>query len=138
MKEVDIVLKKSAVVALLCVTIAFMAFVAGYYVGRNYHRDPIQVLTTTPSLTPTTTPNDTNATTPSAPETTTQAVLININTATLAELTTLPYIGEAKAQAIIDYREEFGPFQTVEDLLYVPGIGEKTLAKFIHLITVGG
>ena len=50
----------------------------------------------------------------------------------------LPYIGQAKAQAIIDYRTEYGPFEKPEDLLNVSGIGEKTLEKFIDQITVGG
>ena len=52
---------------------------------------------------------------------------VKLNEATQAELETLNGIGPSKAQAIIDYREEHGPFQTVEDVLEVSGIGEKTL-----------
>ncbi|WP_246258455.1 helix-hairpin-helix domain-containing protein [Kroppenstedtia pulmonis] len=52
---------------------------------------------------------------------------VNINTAEAGELEELQGIGPAKAAAIIQYREENGPFQSPEDLLNVPGIGEKTL-----------
>ncbi|MCD8145010.1 MAG: ComEA family DNA-binding protein [Oscillospiraceae bacterium] len=61
---------------------------------------------------------------------------VNINTATSEELQTLDGIGEVKAQAIIDYRTENGPFQVPEDLLKVSGIGEATLDKIIDDITV--
>ncbi|NNU83048.1 ComEA family DNA-binding protein [Geobacillus sp. BMUD] len=54
---------------------------------------------------------------------------VAINTATEEELMQLPGIGPAKAKAIVAYREEHGPFQQVEDLLNVAGIGEKTLEK---------
>lgn len=62
--------------------------------------------------------------------------LINVNTATAAELDTLPYIGPSKAAAIIAYRQQHGAFTQVDDLLQVPGIGEATLAKFRDLVTV--
>lgn len=52
---------------------------------------------------------------------------IRINSASVEELQKLKGIGPAKAEAIVSYREENGPFQTVEDLLEVSGIGEKTL-----------
>ena len=61
---------------------------------------------------------------------------ININTASAAELETLDGIGPSKAEAILRYREEHGPFTDVRDLLEVPGIGEKTLEKFADQISV--
>ena len=63
--------------------------------------------------------------------------LININTATLEELDTLPNIGPAYAQAIVDYRNEHGPFKTIEDIKNVPHIGDSTFEKIRDKITVG-
>lgn len=63
---------------------------------------------------------------------------VNINTATVQELETLPYIGPAKAQAIIDYRKEKGQFKTVEDITKVKGIGKATFEKLKSEITVTG
>ncbi len=62
---------------------------------------------------------------------------VDINTAGLNELCTLPYIGPAKAQAIIDYRESSGAFDSVEGIMNVKGIGEKTFLKIKDHITVG-
>lgn len=53
---------------------------------------------------------------------------IDLNSATQADLETLPRIGPAIAQRILDWREENGRFRAVEDLMAVPGIGEKLLA----------
>jgi len=62
--------------------------------------------------------------------------LININTSAATQLEVLPGIGPVKAQAIVDFRSTNGPFQTIEHLIKVKGIGPKTLAKFLHLITI--
>ena len=63
--------------------------------------------------------------------------LININTADEAQLTSLKGIGPTKAKAITQYRQEHGPFKTVDDLKKVSGIGDKTLASLKPFITVG-
>jgi competence protein ComEA len=70
--------------------------------------------------------------TPGAP-----GALININTATLEQLDTLPGIGPSIAQAIIDYRTANGPFKTIEDINSVKGIGDVLFAKIRAKITIG-
>lgn len=62
--------------------------------------------------------------------------LININTATKEELQTITGIGESKAKAIIEYREENGLFQNIEDIKNVSGIGESLFEKIKVYITV--
>ena len=62
---------------------------------------------------------------------------ININTADEAQLTTLTGIGSTRAQAIIAYREENGPFASIEDIMNVQGIKEGTFAKIKDEIVVG-
>lgn len=69
-------------------------------------------------------------------QTTENSRIININTATAAQLKTLTGIGDVKAQAIIDYRELHGDFASIDDLTKVNGIGEKTLEKIRDDITV--
>jgi len=61
---------------------------------------------------------------------------VNINTATVEELQTLPGIGAITAQRIVEYRQTHGPFQKVEDLLNIKGIGEKKLEKIKPLVEV--
>ena len=63
---------------------------------------------------------------------------VNVNTAGIEELTALPGIGGARAQAIIDDRAEYGPFRYPEDLIRVKGIGEGTLSGILDQITTGG
>ncbi len=61
---------------------------------------------------------------------------VNVNTADYESLVALPGIGPALAQRIIAYREEHGPFASVEELQEVQGIGPRNLDEFRHLITV--
>lgn len=73
------------------------------------------------------------ATTPGAGS---SSELVNINTASAAELQTLPGIGPSMAQSIIDERTKNGAFASVDDLMRVSGIGEKKLAKIKDCICV--
>ena len=61
---------------------------------------------------------------------------LNINTATAEEFETLPGIGERKAAAIVEHRGANGPFERVEDLVEVSGIGEGILASIRDLVVV--
>lgn len=62
---------------------------------------------------------------------------LDINTASAEELQALQGIGPSKAAAIVTYRQEHGPFQSVDDLVNVSGVGEKTLDSIRNDITAG-
>jgi competence protein ComEA len=64
------------------------------------------------------------------------AAVVNLNTATVAELEVLPGIGAKTAARIIDYREKKGPFKKIEELMNVQGIGEKSFLKLKPQLTV--
>ena len=61
---------------------------------------------------------------------------LNVNTATVDELESLPGIGVAKASAIVEYRNIHGPFERVDDLVEVSGIGDGILGSIRHLVEV--
>jgi competence ComEA-like helix-hairpin-helix protein len=89
---------------------------------------------TTATPAPTATPLATPSPTPTP--TANQSGLININTAGLTELYKITGIGPVLAQKIIDYRNANGPFQKIEDIINVSGIGPKTFERMKDEITI--
>jgi competence protein ComEA len=63
--------------------------------------------------------------------------MINLNTATPEELELLPGIGEVTARRIVEFREENGPFRSIDDLIHVQGISDRTIDAFRDQVTVG-
>lgn len=61
---------------------------------------------------------------------------VNINTASASELAAISGLGEVKAKAIVAYREQKGPFKSVDELREVKGIGEQMLAKLRPQVTL--
>lgn len=64
--------------------------------------------------------------------------VINLNTATTAELTRLPGIGESRAKAIVELRTKMNGFKSLEDLLRVKGIGRKSFRKLEPMLRLSG
>ncbi len=78
--------------------------------------------------------NDSNANNPN--KQTSNQTKISINTASIEQLQTLSGIGEAKARAIVEYRNKNGSFSKIEDIMNISGIGEKIFDKIKNNITV--
>ena len=89
----------------------------------------VTVLISQPALAATQSPAPVAAAAPSKPA-------INLNTATLEQLETLPGIGRKTAERILEYRTKSGSFKRIEELMNVKGIGEKSFLKLKPLVTV--
>ena len=61
---------------------------------------------------------------------------ININNATIADLVSLPGLGEMKAAAIVEFREKYGPFEEINELTYVPGIGVNLVNSIQDMVII--
>ena len=126
----------------LLLAVAFSAFAAGWFLRGASTAQPVRVETEHLLAQPTAVIVSAAPIQPSgtlAPAETPAAAVsgkIDLNTATAEELMTLPGIGEKRAAAIIADREANGPFRVPEDLTRVDGIGEGILSGLIDLVTV--
>ena len=133
---------------LLLLKAACLAFFAGWFLGGQsapgtvriaaQHSPPVSQTPPAASPEPEETGPAASEAQPPAPSPSASEApgLVNINTAGSEELQTLPGIGEKRAEDIIAYREEHGPFRIVEDITDVGGIGEGILSRIIDYITV--
>lgn len=138
-------MKKQKFSVLLAVTLLFVGFTLGFFLGRSQNTDGIHISVSAVEQTAPTRPpvsiegtEYTAETAATVPETTDAVVFpININTAGQTEWMALPGIGEVLAQRIMAYRSSIGSFSSVEELMNVEGIGEKRMENILEFITIG-
>ena len=145
-------MKNRAVNLLLALTLLFVGITVGFSWGKNTSRAPV-IISATPQETQTVntanasttvtviapTDNEDIQKTDSPGETASPFTgPVDINTADLDALMTLPGIGEELAQRILDYRQKNGNFQSLEELTNVNGIGTKRLEAILDYATAGG
>lgn len=119
---------KKASLIMIAMTLVFTAFTVGFILGRNADHNRV-------SISVSHAPKQTDPPQATAP---TELPPIDINTATVQQLSSLPGIGQVLAQRIISYRTANGPFESLADLTKVEGVGEKKLEAILEYVTLGG
>ena len=128
-------MKNTGTICLLLIACMMLAFVGGFFLGRNTDHAQVQISNLSTGA-PVTDPSGASRATDHS-----DSALnfpLNINTATREQLMTLPNIGPVIADRIIAFRDKYGDFKNVLDLGKVEGIGKKTLEPLLDLVTVGG
>ena len=122
--------------AALGLTAAFLLFTGGWFYARQSAAQPYTV-TVSQSAPEASSAPAASASEEEKPDSLLEGEVIDVNSAPAEDLQRLPGIGEKRAQAIVAWREEHGPFQSVDELIQVSGIGEKLLAGLRDYATVG-
>ena len=120
---------------ILALGLAFLLLAGGYRLGGEGQGRPYQVSVTRADQPAA--PASLPAADSSRPDSLLEGERIDVNTAGYYDLMRLPGIGEKRARAILDWREEHGGFSTPEQLLEIRGIGEKTLEGLLPYIELG-
>ena len=128
-------MKNKVSVLLAVVTVLFVGFTLGLFVGRNTGSGTVTLAVPAQMQTAPTTAATAAAET--VPEETV-SFPVNINTADADTLTALPGIGRVLAERIVAYRRQNDSFRAIEEITKVEGIGEKKAEAILELITVGG
>ena len=128
-------MKNKVSVLLAVVTVLFVGFTLGLFVGRNTGSGTVTLAVPAQMQTAPTTAATAAAET--VPEETV-SFPVNINTADVDTLTALPGIGRVLAERIVAYRRQNGSFRAIEEITKVEGIGEKKAEAILDLIAVGG
>ena len=121
--------------AVLGAAAAFLLFTGGWFLGKQNQSAPYQVSTTKQEQQETTVQPEQSR--PEKPDSLLEGERIDLNEADLYDLQRLPGIGEKRARDILAYRQENGPFESVEDLTLVNGIGDGIMEELRDFVTVG-
>ena len=117
---------------LTLLTVSICAFLLGFFLGRQTGTVQLQIGAEVAQ-------HPVRISSPIAPtENSENSFPINVNISTAQQLTALPGIGDVLADRIITYREQYGDFISLEELMDVPGISQKRFDAIKDLITIGG